>query len=156
MDLSIEKIISGGQTGADRAALDVALELGIPCGGWCPKGRLAENGTIPLKYPLREMPSPKYPVRTEKNVREADGTLVFTFGPVTSGTALTVKLAMKHQKPYLIVDFAKKTNPLEVQDWIRRNTLKTLNVAGPRESKTPGIHKKTVTFLKEVFSDTVK
>jgi predicted Rossmann fold nucleotide-binding protein DprA/Smf involved in DNA uptake len=145
------KIISGGQTGVDRAALDVALELGLPCGGWCPKKRISEDGLIPSRYPLREMPSPKYPVRTEKNVRESDGTLIFTWGPVTGGTALTVKLARKHQKPYIVVDLSGKSDPHTVLNWLRDNDIKILNVAGPRESKVPGIHDRTVAFLKAIL-----
>lgn len=148
----LSKIISGGQTGVDRAALDVALELGIPCGGWCPKGRLSEDGPISSKYPLREMPSPKYPVRTEKNIRESDGALVLTWGPVTGGTALTVKLAGKHRKPCLVVDLSKEGNPQKVRDWLRTHDIKTLNVAGPRESKAPGIHDKAVEFIKKVVT----
>lgn len=147
----VEKIISGGQTGVDRAALDAALELGISCGGWCPKGRLAEDGPIPAKYPLREMPSPKYPVRTEKNVRESDGTLVLTWGPVSGGTAATVKYALKRRKPYLLVDLSKVGDPQKVNNWIRAHDIKTLNVAGPRESKVPGIHDLAVDFLKKVL-----
>lgn len=151
MDTILSKIISGGQTGVDRAALDVALELSIPCGGWCPKGRLSEDGPISLKYPLREMPSPKYPPRTEKNIRESDGTLVLTWGPVTGGTALTVKLAGKHRKPCLVVDLSHGSDPREVRDWLKAHEIKTLNVAGPRESKVPGIHGKAVEFLKKIF-----
>lgn len=151
MNIILSKIISGGQTGVDRAALDVALELDFPCGGWCPKGRLSEDGPIPSKYPLREMPSPKYPVRTEKNIRESDGTLVLTLGPVTGGTALTVKLAGKHRKPCLVIDLSYDTDPGKVQGWIQNRKIQVLNVAGPRESKTPGIHDRTVEFLKKVI-----
>lgn len=145
------KIISGGQTGVDRAGLDVALELGLDCGGWCPKGRKAEDGPIPAKYSLREMPSPKYPPRTEKNVRASDGTLILTWGPVTGGTALTVKLARKHQKPYLVVDLSCGGNSQEVRGWLRIYDIKVLNVAGPRESKVPGIHDLGAALLKEVI-----
>jgi predicted Rossmann-fold nucleotide-binding protein len=146
------KIISGGQTGVDRAALDVALELGLPCGGWCPKGRLSEAGRIPSKYPLSEMTSPKYSPRTEKNVKESDGTLIFSWGPVTGGTALTVKLAGKHRKPYTVVDLDGARDPHTVLKWLRDNDIKILNVAGPRESKVPGIHDRVVAFLKEVLN----
>ena len=103
----IEKIISGGQTGVDRAALDVALELGIPCGGWCPKGRLAEDGPIPLRYPLEETRSKKYPTRTKKNVLAADATLILTRGAADRGTALTIRLAEKYDKPHSVVDFVE-------------------------------------------------
>lgn len=91
------KIISGGQTGVDRAALDAALQLGIPCGGWCPKGRKAKDGPIPDRYPLKETESGSYPVRTEMNVRDSDGTLILTWGRPTGGTALTVRLARRHK-----------------------------------------------------------
>jgi hypothetical protein len=147
------KIISGGQTGVDRAALDVALELGLTCGGWAPKGRLAEDGSIPAKYPLREMPSPKYSVRTEKNVKEADGTLILTIGPVSGGTALTIKLAKKRNKPFFIFDLAGPRNFKPVLDCLLQNGIQTLNVAGPRESKTPGIHDQTVFFLKQLLKE---
>ncbi|MCD6446738.1 MAG: putative molybdenum carrier protein, partial [Candidatus Marinimicrobia bacterium] len=83
------KIISGGQTGADRAGLDAAMELNIPVGGWCPKGRKSEDGPIDNKYPLQETTSGDYRVRTERNVKESDGTLIFTLGKPTGGTALT-------------------------------------------------------------------
>jgi hypothetical protein len=146
------KIISGGQTGVDRAGLDVALELGLDLGGWCPKGRTAEDGPIPAKYPLRELPSPKYPPRTEKNVRASDGTLILTWGPVTGGTALTVKFARKHQKPYLVVDLSGGVNQKDVRDWLKIYTIKVLNIAGPKESKVPGIHDLGAVFLKEVIT----
>ncbi len=136
-DKSDFQIISGGQTGVDRAALDVARELGIPCGGWSPKGRRAENGAIPDWYPLREMPSSRYSPRTAKNVREATGTLILTWGQPTGGTALTVKLARKERKPFLLVDLARGGDPETVRVWLRKNEIKILNVAGPRESQVP-------------------
>jgi len=95
----IERILSGGQTGVDRAALDVALELGIPCGGWCPAGRRAEDGRIPAIYPVQETESRNYAVRTRRNVRDTDGTLVLVNGPVSGGTRLTVKCADDENKP---------------------------------------------------------
>src|ERR1700746_3926565 len=100
----ISKIVSGGQTGVDRAALDVALDLGIACGGWCPKGRLAEDGPIPERYPLEETTLPFYPQRTERNVRDSDGTLVLTVGPPKGGTALTLVLARRQKKPFRVVN----------------------------------------------------
>lgn len=147
------KIISGGQTGVDRAALDVALELGLPCGGWCPKGRKAEDGPIDPEYPLKETSSPNYPLRTEKNIREADGTLILTKGPINGGTALTLHLAIEYQKPHLIIDLTNNINPLIVRKWGEKNEIKTLNVAGPRESKSPGIHDQAVDFLKRIFDN---
>jgi hypothetical protein len=148
------KIISGGQTGVDRAALDVALELGIPSGGWCPQGRKAEDGTIPYKYFLKETLSPNYPLRTEKNIREADGTLILTRGPVSGGTSFTVQLAIEYKKPHLIIDFDDKTDPLMVREWGEKNKIEILNVAEPRESKVQGIHGRAVDFLKKVLKET--
>jgi len=148
----ILKIISGGQTGVDRAALDAALELGIPCGGWCPEGRRAEDGPIDLRYPLRETTSRDYRVRTEKNVKEADGTLILTRGLAGGGTALTIHFAQKHHKPHLVVDLSAETGPEKVRDWIDNNRIRVLNVAGPRETEHPGIHSQGVDFLRVLFS----
>jgi hypothetical protein len=100
--LPITKIISGGQTGVDRAALDVAIELELPCGGWCPRGRLAEDGTVPDRYPLQETRSAEYAERTERNVIDSDGTLIIATRPLTGGTALTVELAHRRDKPLLL------------------------------------------------------
>ncbi|MEW6185996.1 MAG: putative molybdenum carrier protein [Thermodesulfobacteriota bacterium] len=153
MGVIFSKIISGGQTGVDRAALDAALELGIPCGGWCPKGRRAEDGPISLKYPLSETGSPNYPLRTEKNVREADGTCILTNGPLRGGTALTVRFAVELEKPYLIIDLNDHFDPPKVREWGEKNNIKTLNVAGPRESEAPGIHEKAFLAIKSFLHD---
>ena len=110
----IERILSGGQTGVDRAALDVALELGLPCGGWCPKGRRAEDGPIPSHYPLTETPWDGYPQRTEWNVRDSDGTLILTEGEPDRGTALTRELAARHGKPCLVLDLTERPDPAEI------------------------------------------
>jgi len=115
----VEKIVSGGQTGVDRAGLDVAFELGIPCGGWCPKGRVAEDGRIDDRYPLEETPSTDYRVRTRLNVEQSEGTLVITRGPVTGGTALTIKLAREKGKPLLIIDLNQNPDPSTVQKWLK-------------------------------------
>jgi hypothetical protein len=136
-----EKIVSGGQTGADQGALDAALELNHPCGGWCPKGRKSELGIIPDKYPVTEHSSASYPVRTEANVLDSDGTLIFTYGEPTGGTGLTVDLARKHGKPCYIFDFegeALNQDPDVVWRWGLDNDVFVLNVAGPRESGKPG------------------
>ena len=145
------KVISGGQTGVDRAALDVALELGIPCGGWCTKGRRAEDGPIDTKYPLKETKSEEYQFRTEANVMEADGTLILTIGKPTGGTAYTVQMAVKNKKPYLVVDLKKGINPKMVLDWARAHEIRTLNVAGPRESKITGIYEMAKNLLKSIL-----
>ena len=149
-----EKIISGGQTGVDRAALDIALKLGIPCGGWCPKGRKAEDGEIDLKYPLKETDSPSYPVRTRKNVKDSDGTLVLTWGSPTGGTFDTIESAKKFKKPHLVVDLSESSSSdvKKVLEWGRTNNVRVLNVAGPRESKAPGIYDRAAKFLVQLFS----
>jgi hypothetical protein len=149
----IEKIISGGQTGADRAALDAALELGIPCGGWCPKGRRAEDGPIDVRYPLKETHSASYRIRTEKNVRGSDGTLIFAWGKPKGGTALTIRFAQRYKKPYLVVDLSEGADPETAQEWLESNEIKILNIAGLREGECPGIYIRTVDFLKEVFNE---
>ena len=151
---TIEKIVSGGQTGVDRAALDVALELGIPCGGWCPKGRKAEDGPIDIRYPLNETRSADYRIRTERNVRESDGTLIFTWGKPKGGTALTTRFAQKYRKPYLVVDLCEEGNPEVVKKWGEVSKIRVLNIAGIRESERPGIYHRTVEFLREVFDKT--
>ena len=148
----IEKIISGGQTGVDRAALDVALELGISCGGWCPKGRKAEDGPIHTRYPLRETTSANYSVRTGKNVRESDGTLVLTGpGRPSAGSSLTIKFAQKYKKPYLVRDPFVKKDLGTIRMWLEVNRIRVLNVAGPRESEVPGIRDRAFEFLRELF-----
>ncbi|MFP4035286.1 MAG: putative molybdenum carrier protein [Desulfovermiculus sp.] len=137
-----QKIISGGQTGADQGALDAALELGHPCGGWCPKGRRSEAGPISQRYPVTEHSSESYQARTEANIIDSDGTLVFTCREPTGGTKETIDLARKHGKPYLILDLEKgdPNSDLElIRKWGRKNQVTVLNVAGPRESKNPGI-----------------
>lgn len=146
----MRRVVSGGQTGVDRAALDVALRLGIPCGGWCPKGRLAEDGPIDYRYPLKETPSSKYEERTIWNVRDSDGTLILTWGPPTNGTAFTVQVAEELGKPYLITDFLEEESIEEVLGWLETHAIKTLNVAGPRASKIPDIYEEAVAFLESL------
>lgn len=142
------RIISGGQSGVDRAALDFCLENGIQCGGWCPKGRLAEDGIIPENYPLREADSEDYDVRTRLNVEESDGTLIVYKTEMDEGTHLTLKAIHEKAKPYFLIDLSLRIDPLIVKNWIIANDLKTINVAGPRESKYPGIYE----VSKEVLS----
>ena len=115
------------------------------------EGKKAEDGPIDLRYPLKEKGSPNYQLRTEKNLREADGTLVLTKGPVNGGTALTVQLAIGYEKPHLIIDLYNKIDPLIVREGGEKNNIKILNVAGPRESEVPGVHDQAVEFLKKVL-----
>lgn len=146
------RIISGGQTGVDRAALDVALQLGLPCGGWCPRGRRAEDGPIDSRYPLQETPWHGYPQRTEWNVRDAQATLILTVGPPDRGTALTAELALRYGRPLLVVDLAADPAAAAAQEWLRSTGAAILNVAGPRESSSPGIHTLAVRFLRALLA----
>ena len=145
------QLISGGQTGVDRGALDAALELAIPHGGWCPRGRLAEDGPIPDQYQLRESHSPEYPVRTEQNVLDSDATLILCRGSPTGGTDLTLRLAQQHGRPYFVVDLDRAADPAAVRRWLEERRIETLNVAGPRESQSPGIDSLAREFLVHVF-----
>lgn len=150
----IKKIISGGQTGADRAALDVAIKLDIPHGGWIPKGRKTENGILPDKYQLQEMLTASYPKRTEQNVMDSDGTLIFSRGKLTGGSALTRKLAKQHERPWLHIDLDKVglTEAYEmIAGWFDEYDVHVLNVAGPRASKDPMIHDVVVIILENVL-----
>lgn len=148
---ALEQVVSGGQTGVDRAALDVALELGIPCGGWCPKGRLAEDGPIAERYPLRETRSARYSRRTLWNVRDSDATLIIALGAPSGGTAYTVHAAQELERPFLVVppDVARVD---EVLEWLVENLVTVLNVAGPRESGAPGIYVQSRTLLRALLS----
>jgi hypothetical protein len=150
--VGILKVVSGGQTGVDRAALDVALELGIPCGGWCPKGRRAEDGAIAPSYPLSETSSSAYPERTARNIRDSDGTLVLTRGVPDGGTALTVKLANRYRRPLLSIDLEQPSGPDQVASWAERQGVEVLNVAGPRESSCPGITDEAGGFLRRALA----
>ncbi|TWT57094.1 putative molybdenum carrier [Thalassoglobus neptunius] len=148
------KIVSGGQTGADRAALDAALQLGIPCGGWCPSGRRAEDGPIPEIYPLKEMTSPRYDVRTRENVADSDGTLILTDCDRSAGTLLTIRTAQRLNKPLLFLDFRQlliTDRQEQLSEWIEINSISKLNVAGPRESTSPGIFSQAKSFLQQAL-----
>ena len=147
----VTRIVSGGQTGVDRAALDVAQELAIPCGGHCPRGRRAEDGSIPDRYPLLETASSRYPERTALNVRCSDATLVLSRGAPSGGTALTLRLALAAGKPVLAVDLDGEGRPEEVVAWLATHRIGALNVAGPRESDNPGIHDQAAAFLRAVL-----
>jgi len=146
------KIISGGQTGVDRGALDAAIGLAIPHGGWCPRGRLAEDGRIPERYALSETDSPEYWVRTEQNVIESHATLILCRGrghraAVGGGTELTVRMAAQHGRPCLVVDLDQPPQAEEVRRWLKEHKVAVLNVAGPRESQSPGIAAQAEQFL---------
>jgi hypothetical protein len=151
--LGVRRIVSGGQTGVDRAALDAALRLGIEHGGWCPHGRLAEDGVIPKRYRLRQTVSAEYPVRTERNVVDSDATLILYRQRISGGTRLTRHLAQQHGKPLLVVNLHHGSDEQAVRDWITAHDIRVLNVAGPRESSAPGIGQQAQDFLHRVFAD---
>jgi len=123
----------------------------IDIGGWCPKGRRAEDGAIDLGYPLRETDDEDYSVRTELNVRDSKGTLILHRGQILGGTAFTKEMAVKHRRPYLCIDISSGHPALGAIDWVTAFAIHTLNVAGPRESTEPGIYKEAYQFLIEVL-----
>jgi hypothetical protein len=136
----LRMIVSGGQTGADRGALDAAIATGVPHGGHCPKGRRSEDGVIPTRYDLCETASSRYEIRTEQNVLNSDGTLLITRGEPRGGSALTERLALRHRKPYLHFDLDGESRFVpEVSSWLATERIECLNVAGPRESGSPGM-----------------
>ena len=145
-------IISGGQTGVDRAALDAAMDVGIPCGGYCPLNRRADDGPIPDRYPLIETKSEKYPFRTRKNVENSDGILILINGITDRGTLLTAQLCKKLNKPLMFIDLSREHTVNQVIEWIERQNIKILNVAGPREKSSPGIYDQAYTFCKDLFT----
>lgn len=147
-----KKVISGGQTGVDRAALDVALELGLACGGWCPRGRRAEDGPLPEHYPLQETPTADYPQRTEWNVRDADATLILALGQLDGGTNLTRKLARQYGKVLIEVQLDVPLFPEVVCNDLDAHGVQTLNIAGPRESTCPGIYQQAVDYLRRLLA----
>jgi hypothetical protein len=146
------RIISGGQTGVDRGALEAARRLGVPHGGWCPRGRLAEDGRIPEQFDLEELDSSDYAARTEKNVLDSDATLILCRGALSGGTLLTYRLADQHERPCKVVDLNEPLDARDVLYWLEDNHVGTLNVAGPRESQNPGIEAQTQKCLEEVLS----
>lgn len=154
--LLVHKILSGGQTGVDRAALDWALQRGVPCGGWCPRGRRAEDGVIDARYPLTETPGRDYPQRTEWNVRDADGTLILLAGEPEGGTLFTMECARRLGKPLRLVDLQHDLDVVTFRRWLRRHDIRILNVAGPRESKFPGIGSRVRLALARLLAGAVQ
>ena len=149
-ELLIKKIISGGQTGADRAALDFAIAHRIPHGGWIPKGRKTEAGPLPATYHLQELNAGGYSQRTERNVLEADGTLIISQGKLIGGSALTRRLARKYKKPRLHIDLnglSPAQAAIHIRKWIRKNFIQSLNIAGPRASEAPKIYQAVLRLL---------
>jgi hypothetical protein len=133
--LTVTTIISGGQVGADRAGLDFAIEQSIPHGGWCPKYRIAQDGTVPFKYQLQEAEKPGYPYRTKLNVRDSDGTAVFTTDPPGRGSSMTIQACFDFGRPYVVITTNESLNEASqhLLEFIRKFGIKTLNVAGSRK-----------------------
>ncbi len=129
----IKKIISGGQTGADQAALDAAIKWDIPHGGWIPKERRTEHGPLSNRYQLKEMPTDSYPARTEQNVIDSDGTLIITHGELTGGSEYTWEMSKKHSRPYFHADLNITSNfnsAKAIYFCIKKHNIETLNIAG--------------------------
>ena len=148
------KIISGGQTGVDRAALDVALKHGIDAGGSCPTGRLDEFGRIPDCYPLKELENGGFIERTLQNVKDSDGTVIIYPGKLSGGTDQTVRFCIEQRRPCLLIDASKtpiKEAAKLIADFVREKQIDILNVAGPRESEAPGIYAAATPFLRAVL-----
>lgn len=151
----IKSIWSGGQTGADRAALDAAIAVGVPHAGWCPRGRRAEDGPIPDRYHLRETPEREYMPRTRRNVVQSDGTVCFLLAGPSRGTQLTMNLAGQVNRPCLVMPLNVLTDEDAAQllvDFVEANSIEKLNVAGSRESKAPGIHARVFAVIGRLLS----
>jgi hypothetical protein len=154
--MGVQKIISGGQTGADQGALDAAIEAGLAHGGWIPKGRKTEAGPLPEKYRLKEMRTASFPKAAEKNILDAHGALVITRGKLKGGSELTRQLAKTHGFPCLHIDLSEGL-PAEAarkaKTWVDQNKIRVLNVAGPQESKAPGIRDITFEIVSKIIKD---
>jgi hypothetical protein len=150
--MDLRKIVSGGQTGVDRAALDAAMAHGLPVGGWCPKGRRAEDGRIADRYPLQETPSTEYAQRTAWNVRDSDGTLIVAPDPLGGGTALTKQEGDAQAKPVLHVRPSDPVPVPMIRAWGSENGIEVLNVAGPRASEAAGIYGATHALIDDLLS----
>jgi len=150
----IKKIISGGQTGADQAALDAAIKWNIPYGGWIAKGRLTETGRLADIYKMQEMPTDSNAARTEQNVIDSDGTLIISHGPLTGGSKYTHEMALKHDRPHIHInlnDTRAFDAARQIYSWIIKAEIRTLNVAGPRASNDPYIYQSTMHILTTVL-----
>lgn len=153
--MALSRIISGGQTGVDRGALDAALACGFPCGGWCPKDRVAEDGRLPDRYPLQELAAGGYRQRTIRNIDGADGTAVIYFGAPEGGTELTLAQCIHRHRPYQLID-AQEIEPQRAAEllkaFIAAHSIGILNFAGPRASRSPEAYAYAVTVVASLLS----
>tara|TARA_R110002096_G_scaffold200639_13_gene384755 strand:+ start:9474 stop:9956 length:483 start_codon:yes stop_codon:yes gene_type:complete len=151
--LPLEKIVSGGQTGADRAGLDWAIANALPHGGWCPQGRRAEDGPISAQYDLTETAESRYHIRTRLNVQDSDGTVIFGLAPeLTGGSALTREFAEQLRKPWIHLSRSATKDPaMALRRFLIEHTVHTLNVAGPRASTEFGIAEFTLQILDDAL-----
>lgn len=151
----ILKIISGGQTGADQAALDAAIITGTPYGGWVPEGRMTEKGPLSEKYQMEEMIGCGYSERTEKNILDSDGTVIISYGKLAGGSGYTMAVAKKNKRPCLHIDLNNQGMSGAVENilsWLRKYMIQVLNVAGPRASKDGKIYKAVFNLMEEVIN----
>lgn len=149
------RIVSGGQTGVDRAALDAALAAGVACGGWCPGGRLAEDGPIAARYPLTEIPGAGYIERTRANVADSDGTVILHSGTLEGGTLQTRRFCEELHKPCLVIASetqAPAVAAAKIADFVSTHHIHTLNVAGPRASKQPQIYGYALAVISQLLA----
>ena len=148
------KIISGGQTGVDRGALDAALDLGVECGGWCPAGRMAEDGIIPERYPVIELEDGGYAERTARNVVDSDGTLIISNDEPMGGTRETIERCIEKRKPYLIIN-CREMSTAEAKGktlkFLQNRHIRCLNVAGPRASQWAEGHALTYQIMSAIL-----
>lgn len=151
--MQIDKIISGGQTGVDRASLDFAISRGIPHGGWCPAGRKAADGVLDARYQLIETESAGYRQRTKQNLLTGDATLIIYRGELVGGSLLTLRLAEWHEKLVVLLNTADPVmNIGETKRALCECSIRILNIAGPSESRCPGIYEKAMTVLSDIWS----
>lgn len=151
----IQKIVVGGQAGAEIAAAEAAISCGVPYGGWLPKGRKTENGPVPEKYTEFKTVDGGYAVRTEQNIINSDGTLIFTYAKLcpSNDSTLPKKIATQHNRPFLIVDLASGKNPAsKIADWIIEWDIHILNVTGEKASKAPGIYDQVKNIISNLLT----
>jgi len=150
----LRKIVSGGQTGVDRAALDAAIQAGIETGGWCPKGRRALDGPIPDRYPMQETRGSSYRTRTRWNVRDSDATLIVCQGEPSGGTALTVTFCEQLGRPYFVhrLDTDASAGCKTIASWLVEHRVQVLNVAGPRESRQSPVYRPALALITDLMN----